>query len=888
LAPEVVQTSAMDCGPASLKCLLEGFGISASYGRLREACQTDVDGTSIDTIEGIAGQLGLEAEQVMIPPDHVLLDEANALPAIAVVRQPNGFTHFVVVWARRGRRVQLMDPASGRRFVSDERFLQDLYHHTMPVPAEAWRDWAGSEEFRDALLHRLTQLGPRAAARKLLAEAEADPGWRAIATLDAATRMITGLVHAGGVGGGRGALRLLTACAADSQAAPLGETNPIPPSWWSVRPGPTAEDGTEQLLLSGAVLVRVLGRRLTKAPGADAGEGESPPLSPELVRALEEPPARPGRTLLGLLHAGGAFSPALLLLALLVSVGGTVFEALLFRGFFDLAHQLGLVEQRALALGALGIFLAALLALELPIAGGLQRLGRRLDVRLRLAFLAKIPKLGDRYFQSRPTSDMAMRGHSVHGLRHLPQLGSTLVLAVFELAATTAGIIWLDARSAPLAIGVAVLAVVVPLVLQSSLTERDLRVRVHQGALSTFYLDALKGLVAVRTHCAERALRREHEGLLVDWTRAGKSLQRWVVLVEGMQLVCGFGLAGWLLFSYLAHAGQGGAALLLVYWALNLPALGQEIALSVRQFPLLRNDTLLLLEPLGAREETRGLEAQPPAEQPAGAALRFEGVEVQAAGHTILNGIDLEIAAGSQVAIVGPSGAGKSSLVGLLLGWHRASAGRVLVDGELLEDARLALLRRQTAWVDPAVQLWNRSFLDNLRYGSPPESQPPIASAVEGADLHGLLARLPEGLQTRLGEDGGLVSGGEGQRVRLGRALLRPGARLVVLDEPFRGLDREHRRTLLARTRVAWQGATLLCVTHDVSETQGFERVLVIEDGRIVEDGAPSALGADPGSRYRALLDAEETLRRGLWASGDWRKLRVERGQVEPDGAGRE
>src|ERR1700693_304070 len=93
LAPEVVQTSAMDCGPATLKCLLEGFGIPISYGRLREACQTDVDGTSIDTIEQIANQLGVEAEQIMLPVDHVLLDEARALPAIAVVVLPNGITH---------------------------------------------------------------------------------------------------------------------------------------------------------------------------------------------------------------------------------------------------------------------------------------------------------------------------------------------------------------------------------------------------------------------------------------------------------------------------------------------------------------------------------------------------------------------------------------------------------------------------------------------------------------------------------------------------------------------------------------------------------------------------------------------------------------------------
>ncbi|MBI3739143.1 MAG: hypothetical protein HY258_08880, partial [Chloroflexi bacterium] len=78
--PEVVQTSETDCGPAALKSLLEGYGIYASYGRLREACQTSVDGTSIDTIEQIAAQLGLNAEQVMIPSDHLLLPEAQALP----------------------------------------------------------------------------------------------------------------------------------------------------------------------------------------------------------------------------------------------------------------------------------------------------------------------------------------------------------------------------------------------------------------------------------------------------------------------------------------------------------------------------------------------------------------------------------------------------------------------------------------------------------------------------------------------------------------------------------------------------------------------------------------------------------------------------------------
>jgi ATP-binding cassette subfamily B protein len=113
LVPEVVQTSAMDCGPATLKALLEGFGINVSYGRLREACQTDVDGTSIDTLEQIANQLGLNAQQLMVPLDHLLLPNAQLLPALTVIRLPNGLTHFVIIWREHGRFVQIMDPGIG-------------------------------------------------------------------------------------------------------------------------------------------------------------------------------------------------------------------------------------------------------------------------------------------------------------------------------------------------------------------------------------------------------------------------------------------------------------------------------------------------------------------------------------------------------------------------------------------------------------------------------------------------------------------------------------------------------------------------------------------------------------------------------------------------------
>src|SRR6185369_10499955 len=152
LAPEVIQTSAMDCGPAALKCLLNGFGIAASYGRLREACQTDVDGTSINTLEDDAGQ-------TMLPADWLLLAEARALPCLLVVRVAGGQTHFLVVWRRHGPWLQLMDPATGRRWVRAADFAREVFRHEQRLPAAAVRGWLGSGVPAAVLTARLASLG---------------------------------------------------------------------------------------------------------------------------------------------------------------------------------------------------------------------------------------------------------------------------------------------------------------------------------------------------------------------------------------------------------------------------------------------------------------------------------------------------------------------------------------------------------------------------------------------------------------------------------------------------------------------------------------------------------------------------------------------------------
>jgi ABC-type transport system involved in cytochrome bd biosynthesis fused ATPase/permease subunit len=167
-----------------------------------------------------------------------------------------------------------------------------------------------------------------------------------------------------------------------------------------------------------------------------------------------------------------------------------------------------------------------------------------------------------------------------------------------------------------------------------------------------------------------------------------------------------------------------------------------------------------------------------------------------------------------------------------------------------------------------------------LCYGVHGDAASPLGVIIEQAELRGVLERLPEGLQTPLGDGGGLVSGGEGQRVRWGRALLRPAVRLVILDEPFRGLDRAQHHGWLARARQLWCDATRFCITHDVGATQTFARVLVIDGGRLVEDGAPDVLVAQSCSRYRGILEAEATVHERLWSGPLWRRLYLEGGRL--------
>lgn len=850
-----------------------------SYGRLREACQTDTDGTSIDRVEELARQLGLDAEQVMMPVDHLFLAGGDDQPGIVIVRLPMGALHFVVYWRTHGEVVQVMDPARGRQLRPVSQLIDDLLIHTQAVPVPQLQEWLTSDGFRRPLRLRLSELKvSRAQADDLLHTVDEKGGWRPMARLDAAIRLTKAMMSAGAVHTGRESHNLIRALISEANA-----DVEIPESYWSMQRAPdqTADEESEDELvnLRGTVAVLTYGRLRENDKERLARLAAIPT---DLRAALHESPPRPFSTLIAQLPRRDRAVLGLVAVAVVVGSALQIGLDVLFRGTLHLTWYMRtpLHRMAGFSLALLCVFCVCGIALLLLL--NTTRLGRHIEVRLRATLLEKLPKLNERYFHSRPVSDMAERAHSLLRVRQFLSLGQETLRVLTSTGLTTLALLYLLPGERGLIALLFTLMMSLPFLLQPWLVELDLRVRTYAGTLSRVFLDSLVGLVPIRTHSGERAMASQFEEYLADWARVRLRWLRAQISAQGLQLLFGYALLLWLVARYLGQGGGAAGLLLLVYWAMSLPAAGMDFAGIVQQYPDVRSVTLRLLEPLGAPTDEDQVTATPTNEPQGPADIILLGVTVVIAGRPVLQNLTLDLPAGLHVAVVGTSGAGKSTLISTLLGMHRVSEGQVLLDATPVTQADLVALRPRVAWVDPDVSLWNRSLFDNLHNGHPDAGAAAISRAVGLADLSQVMARLPQGMATRLGEGGRLLSGGEGQRTRIGRTLLQPPPRLVLLDEPLRGLERAQRMELLQRLRTHFAGTTLLYVSHDISSTLSFPKVVVVEDGSVVEAGPPTVIKAKRGSRYAAMLREEELLRRDLWAGGDWQYLEVRDGRVVP------
>jgi subfamily B ATP-binding cassette protein MsbA len=241
---------------------------------------------------------------------------------------------------------------------------------------------------------------------------------------------------------------------------------------------------------------------------------------------------------------------------------------------------------------------------------------------------------------------------------------------------------------------------------------------------------------------------------------------------------------------------------------------------------------------------------------PGPGAVRFEEVRFAYPGAEAeaLAGITLDVPAGATVALVGASGGGKSTLLMLLPRLHDVSAGRVLVDGADVRDVTLASLRGAMALVAQDVALFDDSVAANIRFGRPDATDAEVEAAARAAEAHEFVAALPAGYATRVGDRGESLSGGQRQRIALARALLR-SPRILLLDEATSALDTESEsrvKEAIARLR---RGRTTLVIAHRLSTVREADAIVVLEAGRIAEQGTHAQLLAANG-RYAALCRA--------------------------------
>jgi len=216
--------------------------------------------------------------------------------------------------------------------------------------------------------------------------------------------------------------------------------------------------------------------------------------------------------------------------------------------------------------------------------------------------------------------------------------------------------------------------------------------------------------------------------------------------------------------------------------------------------------------------------------------LCFEAVDFSYGEDLVLRGLEVTVPKGMKVGVVGESGAGKSSLVSLLLRFYDPTKGRITIDGVDIREVSFESLRGQMALVSQEVVIFDQSAAENIACGKLEASREEIIAAAKAAGAHGFIENLPEGYDTRLGEQGTRLSGGQRQRIAIARAFIRQ-APILVLDEATSALDSKAEAEVQGAIDKLEEGRTVICVAHRLSTLRGMDEVIVLEEGRLVERG---------------------------------------------------
>jgi subfamily B ATP-binding cassette protein MsbA len=488
--------------------------------------------------------------------------------------------------------------------------------------------------------------------------------------------------------------------------------------------------------------------------------------------------------------------------------------------------------------------------------------GVRVLEALRLDYFRKLQALPLSFVQGKQTGDLMSRG-----LADTQQLQFTLTLLANDgikqpatLVSALVAVAYLAVTSEGVLLALVCLAAV-PLTVfpvrfvGHKVIRRAAQVQGQLGSVSSHFSENLAAAREVRAFgLEERETSRFAEACRALITSQMKIVKYAQALTPAIEVISAAGIAVTLIYAY-----RGGLALetfIALITALyasyepvkKLGALSNELkrgTAALDRLEVVLNEPVTLADPVTAATvgRLRG-------------ALSFRDVAfAYQPGNPVLEGVNVEIPAGTVCALVGPSGAGKSSFANLVPRFHDVTGGAVLVDGLDVRALRLADLRRNVAVVPQDPVLFNDSILANILLGRPGASREEAERAARDASAHDFITGLPRGYDTRVGERGAALSGGQRQRVALARAFLRD-APILILDEATSALDGDSEAAIQGALKKLMSGRTVLIIAHRFSTIRDATRILVFESGRLAAAGSHSELHAT-NALYRSLHDRQ-------------------------------